>query len=79
MLISKGYKMQKLLTPHEMADYLGVKLSTIYNWTHLGFIPYVKLGKFIRFDITVIKKWIEQRSTKGRLARKLEIDEYLEI
>jgi excisionase family DNA binding protein len=37
--------MPKLLTPQEIAEYLGVKPSTIYQWTHQGFIPHVKLGK----------------------------------
>jgi len=35
--------MNKLLTPQEIAEYLGVQPSTIYQWTHEGFIPYVKI------------------------------------
>ena len=42
--------MNKLLTPHEIAEYLGVQPSTIYQWTHEGFIPHVKIGKFVRFN-----------------------------
>lgn len=41
--------MDKLLTPQEIADNLGVKLSTIYSWTHTGFIPHIKLGSLLRF------------------------------
>ena len=41
--------MNKLLSPGEIADLLGVKKSTIYSWTHQDFIPHVKLGNLLRF------------------------------
>ena len=64
--------MNKLLTPAEVADLLGVRESTIYQWTHQGFIPHVKLGRFVRFRLTVIEKWIEKRFKAGRVRSKVE-------
>ena len=55
--------MNKLLTPEEIAELLGVKLSTIYSWTHQKTIPYVKIGRLLRFRKKVIDEWIESRST----------------
>ncbi len=67
--------MLKLLTPDEMADLLGVKKSTIYQWTHQGFIPHVKLGNLVRFRVSAINKWIEKSATAGRVSRKVDVGE----
>jgi len=64
---------EKLLTPQELADRLGVKLSTIYNWSHIEYIPTVKLGGLIRFRWSSIIKWVEKKENKGRLTRKVDI------
>jgi len=65
--------MDKLLTPDQIAEYLGVRKSTIYQWTHEGYIPYVKLGKFVRFKASRIERWLEKRSTEGRVRRSIEV------
>lgn len=66
--------MTKLLTPQQLADWLGVKLSTIYQWTHIGYIPHVKLGKFVRFRESEIVKWIEKREVEGRTTQRLRVN-----
>jgi excisionase family DNA binding protein len=65
--------MDKLLTPNEMAERLGVKPSTIYRWTHEGFIPYVKMGRFVRFKTKDIEKWVDERATDGRKTRRVDV------
>ena len=65
--------MQKLLTAEEMAEVLQVKLSTIYKWTHEGFVPHVKLGKLVRFRESEVLAWLEKRSEKGRVKRRLPV------
>ena len=42
--------MEKLLKPRELCDYLGIARSTLYEWTHTGFIPHYKLPKGVRFE-----------------------------
>jgi len=64
----------RLLSTQEVADLLGVKLSTIYQWTHQGFIPHVKLGKFVRFKESEIAKWIEKREVAGRTTQRLRVN-----
>ena len=68
--------MTRLLTPQEIADYLGVKPSTIYAWTHQGFIPHVKLGRLVRFREKTVMEWIDKRENAGRTTKKVEA-EYL--
>ncbi len=68
--------MDALLTPQQIADLLGVKVSTIYQWTHQGFIPHAKIGKFVRFNMPEIEKWVQQRSTAGRMTHKIDIKQF---
>lgn len=69
--------MDKLLTPQEMADCLGVKVSTIYQWTHQEYIPHIKMGKLVRFREGDVVKWMDQRSVIGRKYRRVDIRELL--
>jgi len=69
--------MEKLLTPQQIADVLGVKLSTVYQWTHQQYIPHVKLGRLVRFKEADIDKWLTQRSQAGRKTRKVDVGELL--
>lgn len=64
----------ELLTPEQLADFLGVKLSTIYKWVHIGYLPTVKLGKLVRFKKCSILLWLEKRERPGRRRRRVEID-----
>lgn len=66
--------MTKLLTPQQIAELLGVKPSTIYQWTHQGFIPHLKLGRLVRFNENKVMKWVEKRECSGRITRKLTVD-----
>jgi excisionase family DNA binding protein len=60
----------QLLTAQELSEELGVRLSTIYYWSHIGFIPTIKLGRLIRFRRSSVLKWLEKMETKGRATRK---------
>ncbi len=64
----------RLLNAAEIADYLGVKQSTIYQWTHHEFIPHIKLGKFVRFRTDQIDRWLDARTTTGRKKRRVDLD-----
>jgi len=67
--------MTNLMTPDEVAEYLGVQKSTIYQWTHQGFIPHYKLGKNVRFRQVIIDRWLDKRAVEGRLRRNHNISE----
>jgi len=56
--------MEKLLTVDELAQVLLVKKSTIYQWRHLGLIPYIKVGRLVRFREKDIQKWLSSRTVK---------------
>lgn len=46
----------------ELAEYLGVKTNTLYGWIHQRKIPYVKVGRLVRFDIEKIDEWVASRA-----------------
>lgn len=65
---------ERLLLPQDVAALIGVKLSTVYQWTHLGYIPHVKLGRLIRFKRISIQRWLEQQEMGGRDKQLPKID-----
>lgn len=50
------------LSVKELSEYLGVAKHTIYSWTSMRKIPFVKMGGLVRFDIEAIEKWIKENS-----------------
>lgn len=48
-----------LMTPQQAADYLGIKLSTIYQMSMRRQIPIVKIGRLNRFRRQDLDKWID--------------------
>ncbi|OQA92043.1 MAG: Helix-turn-helix domain protein [Elusimicrobia bacterium ADurb.Bin231] len=58
----------KLLNINELAEYLGIKISTVYSWVNQRKIPYVKVGRLVKFDQVDIDKWIaEQKVAEANL------------
>lgn len=66
--------MNRLLTPDEIAEKLGVKKVTIYQWTHIGYIPHFKLGRFVRFRESDVLQWLESRARAGRRKRAIDLE-----
>lgn len=51
----------ELLTVHEIARALKVPVSWVYDRTRkrgLERIPHVKIGKYLRFEIQEVSKWL---------------------
>ena len=53
--------MIRLLSIEETAECLGVKVATLYTWTSQRKVPFIKVGKLVKFDERDLNKWIEQR------------------
>ncbi|MBK5211603.1 MAG: helix-turn-helix domain-containing protein [Coriobacteriia bacterium] len=49
-----------LLNVTELAAYLNVKPSWIYAQHAMGFIPCVRVGRYLRFDLAVILEWLKK-------------------
>jgi len=56
--------MQSLWTPKELAGFLGIRESTVSEWTRQGIIPCVvlKVGerrRVVRFRLAEIEEWLD--------------------
>jgi len=57
----------QLMTVDDVADYLRIKASTVYEWAASGKLPGVKVGRLWRFERSEIEKWVrENRQGKRR-------------
>ncbi len=58
--------------PETLATYLGVSLSTIYNWKSRGYgPPVVKLGNLVRYTLKDVEVWhARQRELSGGGGRR---------
>lgn len=53
---------KRLLKPEEAAQYLGLKIDTIYKKSRIREIPSVKVGRALRFDVKALDRYIEQNT-----------------
>ena len=51
----------RLLSPLEVAKYLGLSRSFVYQLAETGDLPCVKIGRSIRFRPRAIEQFIEDR------------------
>ena len=42
----------------ELATYLDIRVNTVYSWVSMRKIPYVKMGRLVKFDLKEIDKWV---------------------
>jgi len=67
--------MEKLLTPKQLSELLQVDQSTVYKWSHMEFIPHVKLGKAVRFVEKDVEEWLRKRMSQGRARFRYNIQQ----
>ena len=55
---------RRLINIDELASLWSVPKATLYNWVNQGRLPYVKLGRSLRFDVLQIEE-LREHSTMG--------------
>lgn len=50
---------EKLLTKKEIADFLNVSVKTIDKKVHMDEIPFMKIGRLVRFSKSKVLAWAE--------------------
>jgi excisionase family DNA binding protein len=53
----------RLIDINELSSRLNIAKGTLYNWVYLRRIPFVKLGRALRFDPNEIDRIIRLSST----------------
>jgi len=61
----------ELVTVDELARLLSVPRSWVYQRTAAGTIPLVRVGRYVRFDVGRVMRWLsaEQKAAKAARAR----------
>ena len=49
---------------NEFSQYLGITKGTLYVWVCQKKIPYLKIGKLVKFDLMEIEEWLKDRRIK---------------
>ena len=58
--------MTKLLSPQELSEVLSISIETVYAWTSQKRIPYIKMGRLVRFNMDEVNKWLERQRVEAR-------------
>ena len=48
----------------ECSQYIGVTKGTLYVWVCHKKIPYLKVGRLVKFDLLLIEKWLKQNAVE---------------
>ena len=48
----------------EVTQYLGISKNTVYSWVWQRRMPYVKLGRLLRFDEKTINDWMSNHAVE---------------
>ena len=55
---------RRFLGINDFSDYLGVPKGTLYVWVCQKKIPYLKVGKLVKFDLSEIEGWLKDKRFK---------------
>ena len=59
--------MEKLLSPDELAEYLGVPVGTVYRWNHTGDGPTrSRVGRHVRYAPADVESWLKDQRVESR-------------
>ena len=55
-----------LITVQDAAKFLAVSTSTLYGWVYQRRIPFVKVGRALRFELAELQKFIQSNRFPAR-------------
>jgi excisionase family DNA binding protein len=56
----------RLVTVNDAARYLAVSVSTLYGWVYQRKIPFVKVGRALRFEVVDLDELIQRNRTQAK-------------
>lgn len=60
---------EKLLTINQLAEATGLPASWWYSRTATGRVPHLKLGRYVRFKLADVQRWLESHRRGGEDGR----------
>lgn len=65
----------KMITEFELADWLRISKSTLHKLRQANEIPYRLLGTCIRYSVTEIEEWLNNKSVNPMAKKQATIPE----
>ena len=65
-------EVETFLDVRQVAQFLGLSIATIRKWVLIGFIPYKKIGKSVRFSAEEIQDWTMSKSVSPVPSKRQE-------
>lgn len=56
------------LRPRDAARVLSVSERTLWGLTKAGKVPFVRLGKAVRYPVHLLRKWLEEQAQTAEVA-----------
>jgi len=50
------------LRPREAAKALGVSERLLWDWTHHGDVPHVRIGRTILYPVDALRDWLKRQA-----------------
>lgn len=61
---------EPFITKQQLAQHFNVSARTIENWRRRGVLPYVKVGKVLRFKLSEVESYWSEHFTVRRWGRR---------
>lgn len=61
---------RRLLDIQDVAGYTGLSVHTLYTMVSQKRIPYVKVGRLVRFDLGMLDGWTKQHTVMPMAQRR---------
>lgn len=62
---------EQLMSVVQVAKYLQLNRSTIYDWAQRGKLPAIKLGQVWRFRRVELDTWLETQKVEAKVDREI--------
>jgi len=57
----KHFLEREMISPKELSQLAGISTNTLYYWIQKRRIPYIKMGRLVRFRVSDLEKFIDER------------------
>ena len=64
---SGSHPLSPWMTPAQAAEYLGIALGTLRNWTSLRYVPFGRKGRVVRYRRDLLDAWLTGGGCPGRM------------
>ena len=54
------------MRPRDAAKALGVSERLLWDWTHHGDIPHLKIGRTILYPVDAVRTWLENKAEAAK-------------